>query len=108
MKLLLDESVPKRLAASFPASSTPRTVQEVGWAGTGNGLSLSLAAREGFDAMITVDRGIAHQQNLDTLPIPVVIMLVTRNRLADLQPLVPAVVAVLSGDLQRRIYRVAG
>ena len=61
MKLLLDESVPKRLAASFPSSFTLRTVQEMGWSGTGNGLLLSLAARDGFDAMITVDRGIEHQ-----------------------------------------------
>ena len=106
MKLLLDESVPKRLAAAFPASFTLRTVQEMRWAGIGNGLLLSLAAGEGFDAMITVDRGIEHQQNPDTLPIPVVIMLAARNRLADLQPLVPATVAVLLRGLQRRIYRV--
>ena len=106
MKLLLDESVPRRLAASFPASFTLHTVQEMRWTGTGNGRLLTLAAGEGFDAMITVDRGIEHQQNPDVLPIPVVIMLAARNRLAELQPLVPAVVEVLSGDLQRHIYRV--
>ena len=55
MKLLLDESVPRRLALSFPDSYTVRTVQEMGWAGTGNGLLLSLAAREGFDALVTMD-----------------------------------------------------
>ena len=96
MKLLLDESVPKRLASSFPASFTLRRVQEMGWAGTGNGLLLSLAANEGFEAMITVDRGIEHQQNLEALPIPVVIMLASRSRLTELQPLVPAAVDVLS------------
>lgn len=108
MKLLLDESVPKRLAASFPDSFTLHTVQEMGWSGTGNGLLLSLAARERFDALITVDRGIEHQQNLEALPIPVVIMLAARNRLTELQPLVPALVDLLSGDLQKRIYRVHG
>ena len=106
MKLLLDESVPRRLALSFPESFTLHTVQEMGWAGTGNGLLLSLAASQGFDAFITVDRGIEHQQNANELPIPVVIMLAARNRLAELQPLVPRVMDVLSGDLQRRIYRV--
>ncbi len=49
MKLLLDESVPRRLAGPFPAPFTVRTVQEMGWAGTGN-------------------RGIEHQQNPDALP----------------------------------------
>ena len=106
MKLLLDESVPRRLASSFPEAFTLRTVQEMGWAGTGNGLLLSLAAGEGFDAFITVDRGIEHQQNTSGLPLPVIIMLGVRNRLAELQPLVPDVVDVLSGGLQRRIYRV--
>ena len=34
MKLLLDESVPRRLALSFPESFVLHTVQEMGWAGT--------------------------------------------------------------------------
>ena len=61
MKLLLDESVPRRLAASFPKSFNSQTVQEMGWARTGNGLLLSLAANQGFDTLVTVDRGIEHQ-----------------------------------------------
>ena len=40
------------------------------------------------------------------LPLPVIIMLGIRNRLAELQPLVPGVIEVFSGELQRRIYRV--
>ena len=106
MKLLLDESVPRRLALYFPESFTLRTVQEMGWTGADNGLLLSLAAGREFAAVITVDRGIEHQQNADALPIPVVIMSAARNRLQDLQPLVPGVVSVLSGGLQRRFYRV--
>ncbi|MCY4169483.1 MAG: hypothetical protein OXE82_14495 [Rhodobacter sp.] len=106
MKLLLDESVPRRLAGAFPAAYTVRTVHEMGWAGTGNSRLLALAAGDGFEAMITVDRGIEHQQNPDTLPIPVVIMLAGRNRLAELLPLVPPVIDLLSGDPQTRIYRV--
>ena len=82
------------------------TVQKMGWAGTGNGLLLSLAAGEDFDAFLTVDRGIVHQQNMRDLPLPIIIMLGVRNRLADLQPLVPGVMEVLSGDLHRRIYRI--
>ena len=106
MKLLLDESVPRRLALSFPGSFELHTVQEMGWAGTANGLLLSLAASEGFDALVTVDRNIEHQQNVRELLIPIIVMLAPRNRLAELQPLVPGVVGALSGDLQRRIYRV--
>lgn len=106
MKLLLDESVPRRLAASFPAPFATRTVQEMGWAGTANGLLLSLAAHRGFEALITVDRGIEYQQSGDNLPIPIVIIVAVRNRLAELQPLVPQVLDLLKGGLQARVYRV--
>ena len=78
----------------------------MGWAGTGNGALLGLAADSGFDALLTVDRGFAHQQNQDDLPLPVVIMLAASNRPDDLRPLVPEVIGVLSGALPRRIYHV--
>ena len=106
MKLLLDESAPRRLTSSFPASYDVRTVQQMGWAGVGNGDLLRLAADRGFDALVTVDRGFEHEQNRDELPVPIVIMIAARNRLRELRPLVPGVVAILSGDLQRRIYHV--
>ncbi len=78
----------------------------MGWAGTGNGRLLFLAAGEHFDVLVTVDRGIEHQQNVGTLPIAVVVMLVRRKRLRELQSLVPGVISVLSGDLQKRIHYV--
>ena len=79
----------------------------MGWAGTGNGALLTLAADSGFDALVTVDRGFAHQQNQDDLPLPVVIMLAASNRPDDLQPLMPDVIEVLgAGSLQRRVYHV--
>ena len=64
MKLLLDESAPRRLASSFPTSFTVRTVQDKGWAGTGNGLLLSLAAGEDFDAFLTVDGAFISHRNV--------------------------------------------
>ena len=78
----------------------------MGWAGKGNGALLRLAADSGFDALLTVDRGFAHQQNQDDLPLPVVIMLAPSNRPDDLRPLVPEAVGILSGRLQRRVYHV--
>ena len=70
MKVLLDESTPRRLASSFPGS---------------------------FEI---------HTENVADLPIPVVVMIARRTRLQELRPLVPEVIAVISGDLERRIYRV--
>ena len=107
MRLLLDESVPRPLRTSFPAAYEVRTVPEMGWAGAGNGALLALAADNGFDALVTVDRGFAYQQNLDDLPVPVVIVLAASNRPDELRPLVPRVIDVLSGPLQRRVYHVS-
>ena len=79
----------------------------MGWAGTDNGALIGLAADNGFDALITVDRGIAYQQNPDDLRLPVIIMFAVSNRPDDLRPLVPKVIDVLSATLQRRIYHVS-
>ena len=106
MKLLLDESVPRRLGSSFPDSFEVRTVQHMGWAGAKNGDLLRMSAEHGFDAFLTVDQGIEYQQNLVGLVLPVIIMIAHRNRLQELQLLVPEVITVLAGNLQSRIYRV--
>ena len=101
MKLLLDESIPRTLARHFPDTFHVRTVVQMGWSGTANGALLALAAKAGFDALITADRGIAHQQNPETLPLRVVIMVAPRTRVQELQPLVPRVVEAL--QIQSRI-----
>lgn len=106
MKVLLDEPVPRRLAASFPDAFEAITVQEMGWAGCENGELLSLAATHGFDALVTVDQGFAYQQNVADLPVSVVIMIARRTRLQELRPLVPQVIAVLSGPTRNRIHLV--
>ena len=108
MRVLLDESVPRRLAAAFPKSFGTRTVQQMGWAGCSNGELLRHAAGHGFDVLVTVDQGFAYQQSVRDLPIPVVIMIAGRTRLQELQPLVPEVIGIVSGDLGRRIHRVTG
>jgi hypothetical protein len=64
MRVLLDECVPAPLAKLL-ANHQCTTVQQRGWAGFKNGVLLNLAARE-FDAMITCDQSIRHQQNLAT------------------------------------------
>lgn len=108
MRVLLDESVPRRLAAAFPESFGTRTVQQMGWAGCSNGELLRHAAGHGFDILVTVDQGFAYQQNVRNLPIPVVIMIAGRTRLEELLLLVPEVIAIASGDPRRQIHHVVG
>lgn len=60
-----------------------------------NGRPLALAGADGFDALITTDGGIEHQQNPATLPVGVVIPDARSNDIDDLRPLVPGLLVML-------------
>lgn len=82
MRVLLDECVPRRLKHELVGHEV-RTAPEMGWASKRNGELLRLAERE-FDAFLTVDRKLQHQQNLSTFPIAIIVMLARTNTLLDL------------------------
>ena len=106
MRLLLDECVPKRLGRELPGHEI-RTVQQAGWAGVKNG-ALLRAAEGQFDALLTVDQGVEHQQNLTGLAIGVVIMVAPSNDIDDLRPLMVAVLEALDSLQPGEIRRVGG
>lgn len=91
MRVLLDECADSRLAREL-AGHEVTTVPEAGWAGTRNGELLALAEQR-FDAFLTVDRNLSFQQPLPKFRIAVVVIRATSNRLRDLLPLVPQVLA---------------
>ena len=64
------------------------SVAYMGWGGVENGELLRLAGAEGFDALITNDRGLEYEQNLDTLPLAVVVLLPRANTLEAIRPMV--------------------
>ncbi len=94
MRLLLDESVPRRLRSHLPNHAV-KTVVEMGWGGVKNGTLLRLAAGQ-FDAFITVDQNLPYQQNTTTLAIAVVVLAARSNTLADLLPLIPGLESALA------------
>lgn len=87
MRLLLDESVPKRLRRHLPSHDV-KTVVEMGWSGVKNGVLLALAAKD-FDAFVTVDKSLPYQQNLASLPVAVVVLRANSNELPQLLPMLP-------------------
>ena len=93
MRILLDESLPRQLAALMPQHEV-RTVKQMGWAGTRNGPLLQLAAQQ-FDVLLTADRSLEFQQNLKHVRIVVVVLVATTNRIESLRPLVPSLLKVL-------------
>ena len=97
MKLLLDEQMPKKFSHEFPKRFEIMTTQKMGWATTKNGKLLRISADADFDALITVDKNMEHQQSLNKLPMTV-ILLDTRGSgisMSYLEPLIPEVISVL-------------
>jgi len=68
----------------------------IGWAGIENGELLRKAVEAGFDALITMDSSMVHQQKIEKYAIAVVALRAASNRLADTRPLMPALLALLS------------
>jgi predicted nuclease of predicted toxin-antitoxin system len=93
MRILLDESLPRRLSRALVGHSVS-TVVEVGWSGVKNGRLLTLAAAR-FDVFITADQNLQYQQNIATLPLAVIVLAAHDNRLPTLLPLVPDLLACL-------------
>ncbi len=72
-----------------------KTVPQVGWGGIKNGQLLALAETD-FDVFVTVDRNLSFQQNLPQFSIAIIVLQSPSNRLADLKPLVPTILAALA------------
>ena len=70
MKLLLDENLPKRLKTDFPTHEI-YTVADKAWNGMRNGELLQLMIEDHFDALLTFDKNLQHQQNFRKYPISV-------------------------------------
>ena len=102
MQILLDECVPKPLKQEF-TDLDMKTVREMGWSGKKNGELLKLMSEAGFTILLTSDRNIKYEQNLQQVGIAVIVMVARTNRLLDLLPLIPkireAFTSILPGEL---------
>ena len=103
MRVLLDECLPERLKDELPGHQV-RAAREAGLAGKKNGLLMELASAQ-FDVLVTVDRGIASQQNTTNSTLGVVLIHARSNSFAALAVLLPelrqAVAVVMPGQALR-------
>lgn len=66
------------------------------WSGIENGELLRLAAGEGFAALITNDRGLEYEQNLDVLSVAVVVVIARSNTIEAIRPAFGELLALLA------------
>lgn len=93
MKVFLDECIDWRLSRDIVGHEV-KTARQMGWTAIKNGELLALTAAH-FDVFVTVDRNLAFQQNLGELQIAVIVLRAKSNRLNDLKPLVPGLLAAV-------------
>ncbi|MDH6100230.1 DUF5615 family PIN-like protein [Anabaenopsis sp. FSS-46] len=93
MNILIDECIDRRLGMQL-FGHIVKTVPQMGWAGIKDAELLRLAEIE-FDVLITVDRNLPFQQNLAVLDLAVLVLQAPSNRLADIQVLIPKILAIV-------------
>ncbi len=98
MKVLIDECIDWRLSRDI-AEHDVKTARQMGWSAVKNGDLLALAEIE-FDVFVTVDRNLSFQQKLPAFKIAVIVLRARSNRLADLRPLVPDLLACIPNVTQ--------
>ncbi len=103
-RILFDNCVPKRLAAAIDGHSVT-TVSDLGWAALKDGELLERMAGR-YDALVTVDRGMRHQQRLKHRPFSIVVLRARTNRYADLLPLLPILLDTLHDMKAGRVYEI--
>ena len=107
MRVLLDESVPRKLARELVGHDI-RTVSQLGWSGTKNGELLRRAGAEGYQVLITADQNLEYQQNLTKISVGILVLVAKSNRLIHLKPLVPQILKQLEALGPGVVIRVAG
>lgn len=107
MLLLLDECVPRPLRRDLVGHDV-RHVVDMRWSSKRNGEPLKLMVAEHFEALLTVDQNLEFQQNLRASRIGVVLVLAKTNRVKELRPLVPQILAALNRVTAGELIRVGG
>jgi hypothetical protein len=95
MKLLLDENLPRQLRSHIPEHHV-FTLGQMGWLGKKNGELMLLMIENNFDGMITMDKGIVYQQNLNKYSFTIFILEAKSNTIDTLMPLVPNLLLALN------------
>ena len=104
MRVLLDEQIDVVLRHQFSDDFQAETVEYRDWKSLDNGALLEAAAAE-YEAFVTNDQGIPHQQSLHDTKLRFIVFDAPTNRIEDHEPLVPlaeeALRTMAPGDVRR-------
>ena len=106
MKVLLDECVTKRIKPhlSHLKDFEFYTVVEMGWSGVKNGKLMSLCIIHQFDMILTIDKNIMFQQNLEKYPITIIVLNSLSSKLEELILFIPPLSKQILQFEKNRVY----
>ncbi len=103
MKVLFDHNVDRRLRRHL-AGHAVSTTREMRWESFSNGVLLQAAADAGFEAFSSIDKKLEFEQNLQKLPLPIVIIDSRSNALPALVPFAPFILGLLATPIIPMLY----
>jgi len=103
MKVLLDECVTKRLKP-YLKDFDVCTVVEMGWSGVKNGKLMALCAMNHFDILLTIDKNMMCQQNIEKQPITIVVFNASTSKLEELMLFIPSFSKQIYSFEKNKVY----
>jgi hypothetical protein len=106
LRVLFDHNVDRRFRRCLSGHDI-KTTRERGWEDLDNGKLLAAAAGGGFEVFLSIDKRIRFEQNLDKLPLPIIVIDSVSNALPALIPFAPHVLALLNTPLLKIFHLLA-
>jgi predicted nuclease of predicted toxin-antitoxin system len=103
MKILLDECVTKRLKKHLEAFDV-FTVTELGLSGIKNGKLMTYCSENQFDILLTIDKNLMFQQNLDRYPVTIAVLNCTTSKIDKLLTFLPSFFSQLNEFAKHKAY----
>ena len=103
MKILLDECVTKRLKDHLKEYEV-LTVRELNLSGIKNGNLMTFCVENNFDILLTIDKNLMFQQNLDQYPVTIVILNCRTSKIEELVTFLPSFKSQLNKFHKQKAY----
>ena len=103
MKILLDECVTKHFKP-FLTRHEVFTVREMLWSGMKNGELMSNCVENQFEILLTIDKNLKYQQNIEKYPLTIIILNSFTSKIEELKEFIPSLENGIKTFEKHKIY----
>lgn len=104
MKLLLDENLPEKIRTAFLDDHEVLTVKYMGWSSKKNGELMRLISEHEFDALVTMDKNLPFQQNIERFPTQIFVLDAPDNKISTLLPYIEHPCLLLETGIEDKVF----